>query len=41
MPIDSKTSTDQVGNRPGRLAGKIAVITGNALYVDNGWCAKG
>jgi NAD(P)-dependent dehydrogenase (short-subunit alcohol dehydrogenase family) len=30
MPIDSKTSTDQVGNRPGRLAGKIAVITGGA-----------
>ena len=30
MPNDSNTSTDQVGNRPGRLAGKIAVITGGA-----------
>jgi len=30
MPIDSRTSTDQVGNKPGRLAGKIAVITGGA-----------
>ena len=30
MPNDSNTSTDPVGNRAGRLAGKIAVITGGA-----------
>ena len=30
MPNESKTRTDQIGNRPGRLAGKIAVITGGA-----------
>ncbi len=30
MPNDSITSTDQTVNRPGRLAGKIAVITGGA-----------
>jgi NAD(P)-dependent dehydrogenase (short-subunit alcohol dehydrogenase family) len=30
MPNDIKTSTDQKANRPGRLAGKIAVITGGA-----------
>jgi NAD(P)-dependent dehydrogenase (short-subunit alcohol dehydrogenase family) len=30
MPNESNTSTAQVGNRAGRLAGKIAVITGGA-----------
>ncbi len=30
MPNDKNNSTAQTGNRPGRLAGKIAVITGGA-----------
>jgi NAD(P)-dependent dehydrogenase (short-subunit alcohol dehydrogenase family) len=30
MPDENKTSADQAGKRPGRLAGKIAVITGGA-----------
>ncbi|MDH3859492.1 MAG: SDR family NAD(P)-dependent oxidoreductase [Gammaproteobacteria bacterium] len=30
MTNDSNTGIDQTGNRPGRLAGKTAVITGGA-----------
>jgi NAD(P)-dependent dehydrogenase (short-subunit alcohol dehydrogenase family) len=33
MPNESKTSTDQIAKRPGRLAGKIAVITGGAAGI--------
>jgi NAD(P)-dependent dehydrogenase (short-subunit alcohol dehydrogenase family) len=33
MPNENKTSTDQIAKRPGRLAGKIAVITGGAAGI--------